>query len=73
MTTGIGKEFISTLLVLSRDLCPLFPANETFYLSIYSAHVLARGLSPPPTADVIDITVLNDQLVISRPDPWVKR
>lgn len=37
------------------------------------AHVLARGLSPPPTADVIDITVLNDQLIISRPDPWVKR
>ncbi|XP_071159349.1 regulator of G-protein signaling 22-like isoform X30 [Mytilus edulis] len=37
------------------------------------AHVLARGLSPPPTADVIEITVLNDQLVISRPDPWVRR
>ncbi|XP_076099179.1 uncharacterized protein LOC143068768 isoform X14 [Mytilus galloprovincialis] len=36
------------------------------------AHVLARGLSPPPTADVIEITVLNDQLVISRPDPWVR-
>lgn len=39
----------------------------------FSAHVIPRGLSPPPTADVIDITVLNDQLVISRPEPWVKR
>ncbi len=45
----------------------------TLCLIYYSAHVLARGLSPPPSADVIEITVLNDQLVISRPDPWIKR
>ncbi|XP_062595139.1 regulator of G-protein signaling 22-like isoform X4 [Saccostrea cucullata] len=37
------------------------------------AHVRDGALSPPESADVIDIVVTNDELIITRPDPWVKR
>ncbi|KAK3093892.1 hypothetical protein FSP39_021520 [Pinctada imbricata] len=40
---------------------------------LLDAHVRDRSVSPPSTADVIDITVTNEDLVIMRPDPWVKR
>ncbi|XP_021361721.1 uncharacterized protein LOC110455726 isoform X3 [Mizuhopecten yessoensis] len=37
------------------------------------AHVRPGAESPPSTADVIQIAVVGDELLITRPMPWVKR
>ncbi|XP_078313752.1 uncharacterized protein LOC111129190 isoform X10 [Crassostrea virginica] len=75
-----AKDFVEASIFTSAKarVVELLEENWISYLkedlkNLLDAHVRDGSLSPPETADVIDIVVTNDELIITRPDPWVKR
>ncbi|XP_056020779.1 uncharacterized protein LOC125650178 isoform X15 [Ostrea edulis] len=75
-----AKDFVDANIFISSKarVVELLEQNWINYLkedlkNFLDAHVRDGALSPPETADVIDIEVKNEELIITRPDPWVKR
>ncbi|XP_061163908.1 regulator of G-protein signaling 22-like isoform X6 [Saccostrea echinata] len=75
-----AKDFVEANIFIPAKarIVKLLEQNWINYLkedlkTFLDAHVRDGALSPPESADVIDIVVTNDELIITRPDPWVKR
>ncbi|XP_052697968.1 regulator of G-protein signaling 22-like isoform X12 [Crassostrea angulata] len=75
-----AKDFVEANIFTSAKAraVELLEENWITYLkedlkTFLDAHVRNGAQSPPESTDVIDIVVTNDELIITRPDPWVKR